>query len=468
MNNSSDPTIIVGGGFLGLFAALHLSHRNYRDRIILIDAQNRFAFKPLLYEYLTGEMQDEQVFPRYEELLEGSNITFVRDRVTEVDWNQRLVKLASDLHYQYRYLVLAVGSTQGYFGTEGAKENAFPFRTREDAIKLERHLRSQLQQASQTADVTERSHLLTFAVVGAGPAGVEMAATLADLLPDWYIKLGGNFQELRILLINHSEEILSGDINEDLKEIAIDALEHRTVPVELLLGVSVKSVTPDNLAYQEKNGSLKTLGTQTTIWTAGTETNSLIKNLSLAPEQQDKHGLPIVTPTLQLLAFPDVFAGGDCAVVRGESLPPVAQVAYQQGAGIADNLMALCEGRAPHPVEVNVRGTLLKLGIGNGIANLFDRFQIKGKTGDLIRNAAYLELLPAPVHNFKATTDWLTDEIFHRHRTLESATTPKAKSRVAIWIGGVAIAIALVIGSVTLWRTTRPSRQQPPSLEQSR
>ena len=95
MNNTTTPTIIVGGGFVGLFSALHLSHRHYPDPIILIDPQERFVFKPLLYEYLTGEMQDEQVLPRYEELLEGSNIALVQDKVTAIDFQQRLLTLAS-------------------------------------------------------------------------------------------------------------------------------------------------------------------------------------------------------------------------------------------------------------------------------------------------------------------------------------------------------------------------------------
>lgn len=462
MNNSTPPTIIVGGGFVGLFTALHLSHHHYQEPIILIDPQERFVFKPLLYEYLTGEMEDEQVLPRYEELLQGSQVTFVQDRVSAIDLEQRRVELASGLHYNYRYLVLGVGSSQGYFATEGAKDNSFPFRTQEDAVKLEQHLRANLQQACQTEELEVRRSLLTVAVVGAGPSGVEMAATLADLLPSWYAKLGGNLKELRVVLINHGEEILSGDINVQLQETALEALKHRTIPVELLLGVKVKQVTPNSLEYQDKSPSGQTIPTKTTIWTAGTETNSLIKNLPLAQPDRDKHGLPLVTSTLQLLAFPEVFAAGDCAIVQEHSLPPVAQVAYQQGAGIAKNLIALSQGKAPDSVAVNLRGTLLKLGIGNGVANLFNRLQINGKTGDLIRNGAYLELLPTPVHNFKATTEWLTDEVFHRYHQPKSVTQTKSTSGITKWVGGSVLAIALIAGSVVAWRSThKPSPQQP-------
>ena len=468
MNNANAPTIIVGGGFVGLFTALHLSHRHYSSPIILIDPQERFVFKPLLYEYLTGEMQDEQVIPHYKELLEGSKVTFVQDRVTNIDLEQRQVELASGLHYDYGYLVLGVGSTQGYFGTEGAKENAFAFRTQADAVKLERHLRECLQKASQTENVEARRSLLTFAVTGAGPSGVEMAATLADLLPSWYAKLGGNIQDIRIVIVNHGSEILSGDVNAHLQATALEAFKTRIVPVELLLGVKVTAVDAGSLKYQGKDKQeIEILPTKTTIWTAGTANNPLIESLTqIKAENKDKHGSPLVTPTLQLPKFAEVFAAGDCAIVKEHPFPPVAQIAYQQGAGIAHNIIALSQGKEPHPVKATMRGTLMKLGLGNGVANLFDKLQVKGKPGDLIRNGTYLEMLPTPVHNFKATTEWITDEIFHRH-TPKVAIASRKKNRTATWVSGTIAAVVLIAGSIVGWRIIQPSPQQQPIPEQN-
>ena len=467
MNHSTAPTVIVGGGFVGLFITLHLSHRHYDEPIILIDDRERFVFKPLLYEYLTGEMQDEQVTPRFEELLSGSKVVFIQDKVTGIDLQQRRVELASGMHYNYRYLVLGVGSTQGYFGTEGAAEKAFPFRTRQDAVKLEGHLKECLQRASQSEDVRERRSLLTFVITGAGPSGVEMAATLADLLPSWYVRLAGNIRDIRIVLVNHGEEILSGDVNAHLQETALEALKKRTVPVELLLGVKVTAVDADSLKYQAKDkDQIQTLPTKTTIWTAGTATNPLIESLTqIKDENKDKHGSPLVTDTLQLPDFPEVFAAGDCAVVKEHPYPPVAQIAYQQGAGIAHNIIALAQGKEPSPVKANMRGTLMKLGLGNGVANLFDKVQVKGKPGDLIRNATYLEMLPTPVHNFKATTDWLTDEIFDRHAP--KPVTKSNQNRAVAWIGGTIAAVVLIAGSLALWRTSLPSPQPQPTSEQN-
>ena len=474
MNDITNPTVIVGGGFVGLFTALHLSHHHYSEPVILIDPNDRFVFKPLLYEHLTEEMQNEQVLPRYEKLLEGSKVTLVRDKVTNIDLHQRRLELASGLHYDYRYLVLGVGGTQGYLGTEGAEENAFAFRTEADTLALEKHLRECLQQASQL-EPGQQGALLTVAIVGAGPSGVEIAATMADLLPQWYEKLGGDFNNIRIVLINHGSEILKGDVNSHLKDTALEALKNRAIPVELLLGAGVTKVTRDRLEYQLKDSeTTQTIETKTTIWTAGTATNPLIKDLDIADENRDKHGLPLVSTTLQLPDFPEVFAAGDCAVVKDHSYPPVAQIAYQEGATIAKNLLALSQNKTLHLVNANMRGTLMKLGIRNGVANIFDKVKVDGRVGDSIRNLTYLEMLPTPIHNFNATAEWLSDEIFHRYHQPQQPDevnrqrlnrNHRLAGLASIAVGAIA-AIALVGGTTALWRTTHSSSQPPTTQEQ--
>ncbi len=229
------------------------------------------------------------------------------------------------------------------------------------------------------------------------------------------------------------------------------------------------------MEYQSKEQKGQ-ISTHTTIWTAGTENNPLVKALPIPAEHQDKHGLPLVNPTLQLPDFPDVFAAGDCAITQDNSLPPLAQVAYQQGAGIADNLIALSQGQELHPVKANLRGTLMKLGLGNGVANMFNKLEINGKTGDLIRNATYLEMLPTPVHNFKPTTEWLTDEIFHRYHQPESQLKsrnsldrihPREDNAFAIRVAGIFLGLSLLVGLVWALRTTQPPRQPQPTQEQS-
>lgn len=243
-------TVIIGGGFAGLFTALHLSHQHYPRTVILIDQNDRFCFKPLLYEYLSGEMDAAQVLPRYEELLNGSGVIFVQDCVQSIDLQERQIQLASGDSYGYSNLVLAPGSVTGFFGVEGAQQNALPFRTQADAIALDRHLHDCLQQAIKLQEPAQRIQLLTLVIIGSDPSGVEMAAMLADLVPHWYKAMGGTESQIRVILVIHSE-LLKGDINSHLRATAERELEARTIPVELLLGAEVTAIHPHAVEYRQ-------------------------------------------------------------------------------------------------------------------------------------------------------------------------------------------------------------------------
>jgi NADH dehydrogenase FAD-containing subunit len=301
-------------------------------------------------------------------------------------------------------------------------------------------LRDCLQKAVQTEDIEQRRKLLTVVIVGGGASGVEMAATLADFLPNWYEALGGTKNEIRVVLLNHGQEILSGDINNPLRETAERELKKRTVPIEILKGAEATAIRPNAIEYK-RDDKIETLATHTTIWTAGTSTHPLIQDLPISKEHRDHKGRLLVTPTMQLLDFPEVFAGGDCAAVQDSSLPPTAQIAYQQGANIARNLKALALGEKLKPNKVNIRGTLLKLGINDAAANIFNVFEVAGESAHLIRQGTYLTLLPTPIHDFKASAEWLDEEIFHQH--LDPSDVGK-KVVQAVEIVGVGVVGALV------------------------
>ncbi|AVH69502.1 NAD(P)/FAD-dependent oxidoreductase [Nostoc sp. 'Lobaria pulmonaria (5183) cyanobiont'] len=441
MNSPVYQTVIVGGGFTGLFTALHLAKEHYPRSVILIDQNERFCFKPLLYEYFDGEMDTFQVVPRFSELLKGSGVIFVQDTVQSVDLHQREIKLVSGNSYNYSNLVLALGNVTAYHHLEGAQEYAFPFWTQEDAIALDRHLRDCLQKAVKTEDIEQRRKLLTVVIVGGGASGVEMAATLADLLPHWYSAMGGSSSEIRVVLLNHGQKILDADINDPLRPIAEKELQKRTVPIEILTGAEATAVHPNAIEYKSNN-QVNTLATYTTVWTAGTSIHPLIKDLPISQEHRDRRDRPIVTPTMQLLDFPEVFAGGDCAAVENKSLPLTAQVAYQQGANIAQNLKALALGEDLKPAKVNIRGTLLKLGLNNAAANVFNVLEITGESGHLIRQGTYLTLLPTPIHDFKAASEWVDEEIFHHHLDPHDVSKKVVQAVEVVGAGVVGVLVA--------------------------
>jgi NADH dehydrogenase len=192
------------------------------------------------------------------------------------------------------------------------------------------------------------------------------------------------------------------------------------------------------------------------IWTGGTEPHPLLKELAIAPEHRDPRGRLQVSSTLQLPDFPEVFAAGDCAYVKEDPQPPTAQVAYQQGKAIAENLRAIAQGKQPQPAPVAMRGTLMKLGVGEGVANLFNRLTLTGELGHLIRQAAYIELLPTPGRNFRATTEWFTDALFQRHQPQALAAT--SAGRTPLLAGISAVLVGFLISGPLIWRAAQPQQ----------
>ncbi|MDB9524481.1 NAD(P)/FAD-dependent oxidoreductase [Oscillatoria sp. CS-180] len=409
-SQNNEQILILGGGFAGLFAALHLCELKCPLPIKLIDRNTRFIFKPLLYELLSNEVQIELAWPHYDELLGDRDVTYVMGDIQRIDLDNQQVELKSGLTYGFSYLVIALGDSPGFFGVPGAQEHSFTFRTADDATGLAQQLRQKLQKAAQTTVVDERQRLLTVAIVGAGASGVELAVTLADLLPQWYEKLGGDVDEIRVVLLQRGAKILPNIANSAFREIVLDAFEQRRATIDLRLNSSVDSVSSDSLTYTCADEK-QTLPTATTVWTAGSVTHPLVKQLPIADDHRDSRGRPYLTAALQIIGHPNVFAGGDCSVNVHEPKPTSAQVAYQQGKAIARNIQAMIEGNELKPSAIQLRGTLMKLGAEEGLAEILDRVRISGHAGHLIRQATYLNLVPTPERNLGLTAEWITDEI---------------------------------------------------------
>ena len=196
----------------------------------------------------------------------------------------------------------------------------------------------------------------------------------------------------------------------DYAQAAETALQKRPVKVELKLNASVTAVRPQQLEF-EQNDKQNTLEAATIVWTTGTTINPVIKSLSISDEYRDKKGRLKVLSTLQLIDHPEIFVGGDCGVNWDKSVPATAQAAYQQGSAIAKNLQALATNKTPDLASVTIRGTMLKLGLNEAAADIFNRLLIEGEPAHLLRQGRYLTTLPTPVRDFKATTQWLSKEV---------------------------------------------------------
>jgi len=227
------------------------------------------------------------------------------------------------------------------------------------------------------------------------------------------------------------------------------------VPVQFITG-SASQVEPDCLTY-EHNDQVYTLPTHTIIWTTGNRVNPVIADLPLPDEHKDKAGRLRVLPTLQVPGYPTVFAGGDCTVLD-DPQPATAQVAYQQGAEIATNLNAVAQHQPPQPAQVSLRGTLIKLGVAEGAANLFDRIVITGRSGHLIRQGTYLSLLPNPVHNFNTIVSWLSDELFQSHTLSPPETKPSLRSQLPRLAASGVLGVTVAAGGLLIWRAIAPAQ----------
>ncbi|AFZ19289.1 NAD(P)/FAD-dependent oxidoreductase [Allocoleopsis franciscana] len=386
---SEQPTriCILGGGFGGLYTALRLSQlpweKPQRPEIILVDQNDRFLFTPLLYELLTGELQTWEIAPPYEELLANTGVRFTQAAVAGINVEERQVQLQDGPDFTYDRLVLAMGGETPLDMAPGVMEYGIGFRTIADAYRLEERLRI-LEESDKEK--------IRVAIVGGGYSGVELACKLAERLGD----------RGRLRLIELSDMILrtSTDFNRDA---AHKALNDRSVWIDL--ETSVASIEPDTISLLYK-GQLDTIPVDLVLWTVGTRVAPVVRALSL---KQSQRGQLTVTPTLQAIDHPEIFALGDladCHDAEGQQVPNTAQAAFQQADYTAWNIWASLTGRPLLPFRYQHLGEMMTLGIDNAT---FTGLGIKldGPLAYLTRRLAYLYRMPTLDHKLKVGLNWI-------------------------------------------------------------
>ena len=178
MGKDKSKILIIGGGFGGLFTALDLAGAG---DITLINEEDHFLFRPMLYEYLSGEVEAWHIAPDCKELLDNQ-ARFIRGQVTGIDLNAQTVSLADHKELSYDVLVFSPGAITNYAGVEGAEEFTLPFRTLDDANHLRRRMTEALDHVQPDSAPQDTRSALTFAVVGGGASGVELSTKMAALL----------------------------------------------------------------------------------------------------------------------------------------------------------------------------------------------------------------------------------------------------------------------------------------------
>ena len=395
MTGKDTQILILGGGFGGLFTALDLAGT---AEVTLVSDEDHFTFKPMLYEYLSGEVEAWHIAPNYAELLD--DVKVVRGAITSIDLEKRSVTVggrAAPLTCDA--LVLALGATTNYWGVEGAEQFTLPFRTVADANHLRRRMTEALDRIQPDAAPQDTRAALTFAVVGGGASGVELATKMADLLRD-AVKRRALRGEPRVIIIEMSDRLVPGMGDEIRKYVESELTEQR---IEVHTQTRVARVAP-NVLTLEHNGRESDIEVAGVVWVAGVRMNPLIENLRV---EKDKRGLIIVEPTLQVRNHPNVFTLGDIASYPdvAPTLAGTAQLALQQAHLCARNARASLSGdelKTKHFVEL---GEALSLGTEHA-AVLSAGKVMAGPLARQARFAMYTARLPTWHHRLRVGASW--------------------------------------------------------------
>ncbi|MGH7687271.1 MAG: NAD(P)/FAD-dependent oxidoreductase [Candidatus Dormibacteria bacterium] len=354
--------VIIGAGFGGLNVARHLIHAPVD--VLLIDRHNYHLFQPLLYQVASGLVDPSAVaHPVRSVLRRGANTDVLMAEVTGVDVERHRVHTSRG-EVRYDTLVFATGSATNFFGIPSLEERAIGLKDLPEALALRAHVLRLFEQASTCTDRAERRRLLTFAVAGAGPTGVEYSGALAELirhvLPKDFRHL--DVSQARVVLIEGSDRVLGG-FSKGLSRDAARRLKR--MGVEIMTGRFVKDVQDTALVLD----SGQRIEACTIVWTAGVRAAPVAAMLGV---EASSLGRVSVTPSLNVPGHDDIFVIGDAAEFqhRGDPLPMVAPVAIQQGKHVARTIAGRLEGRNDSRFRYFDKGTMATVGRGAAVVQV--------------------------------------------------------------------------------------------------
>ncbi|XP_031108221.1 alternative NAD(P)H-ubiquinone oxidoreductase C1, chloroplastic/mitochondrial [Ipomoea triloba] len=440
-DNKRPRVCILGGGFGGLYTALRLESLVWSDdkkpQVILVDQSERFVFKPMLYELLSGEVDMWEIAPLFSQLLANTSVQFFKDRVKCLYPRDHLltnvpapsgpggtVHLESGLAIEYDWLVLALGAEARLDVVPGAAEYALPFYTLEDALSADEKLRD-LERKNFGKDSP-----ISVTVVGCGYGGVELAATISERLRDRGIVQAinvektilpsapeGNRETALRVLSSRKVQLLLGYFVRCIRKAVKGEVDHddpaNTVSVHATTAHHSESVILE-LQPSERGLQGQIIESDLVLWTVGSK--------PLLPELE--HGdypyeLPLngrgqaeTDETLQVKGHPRIFAVGDASALRdknGKLLPATAQVAFQQSDFAGWNLWAAINGRPLLPFRFQNLGEMMTLGKYDAAVSpsFVDGVTLDGVVGHTARKIAYLIRLPTNEHRVKVGVSWL-------------------------------------------------------------
>ncbi|MBR0869920.1 NAD(P)/FAD-dependent oxidoreductase [Bradyrhizobium tropiciagri] len=391
--------VIVGAGFGGLEAAFGLSGAPVE--ITLIDRRNHHLFQPLLYQVATASLATSEIaWPIRYLLRDRPDVTTLFANVGGVDAANKRVLLDDGDSIAYDTLILATGARHAYFGHDEWEPFAPGLKTLEDATTLRRRILVAFERAERETDPAIRAALLTFVVVGAGPTGVEMAGTIADLAKD---TLPRDFRHIdtrmaRVVLIEAGPRVLAG-FPDDLSAYAHRALEG--IGVEVVLGEAVTECSGDGVVYGGKK-----LAARTIVWAAGVRASRAAEWLGAPADRAQRLQ---VEPDLTVPGHPDIFAVGDTVTIKdadGNPVPGIAPAAKQEGRYAAALIKARLKGETLAPFRYKHAGSLAQIGKRLAVID-FGKIKLRGALAWWIWGIAHIYFLIGLRNRLSVALSWL-------------------------------------------------------------
>jgi NADH dehydrogenase len=423
--------VVIGSGFGGLFAAKRLKRAGVD--VTMISRTTHHLFQPLLYQVATGILSEGEIAPATREVLRRRKyVRVLLGEVTDIDLTARTVaSSAGDITTTTHYdsLIVAAGATTSYFGHDDFELDAPGLKSIDDALELRGRILSAFEYAELETDPAVRDEWMTFAVVGAGATGVEMAGQISELARRTLVQDYRNIdtRKTRIVLVDALDDVL-GAFGTKLSAGAAKQLEK--LGIEVWLGEKVVALDERGLSVEDKSGSRTRVPARTIVWAAGVQASTLGRTLAeQSGVELDRTGRIPVRPDCSLPGHPEVFVIGDMMTLN--NYPGVAQVAMQQGKYAADQIRRRINRKPDQkPFKYFDKGSMATISRFRAVASI-GRLHFGGLIAWLLWLAVHVMYLVGFKNRVTTVLHWAVS-FLGRGRAQRTTTHQQLVGRVAV------------------------------------